>query len=72
MLSTGSEMIKERRISSFVYLHEAKLQQREAAMRATGFLITASIFSSVFLASAFITLQTRLGARPALRVRMQN
>ena len=41
MLSTGSEVIMERRISSFVYLHEAKLQQREPATRATGLLITA-------------------------------
>ena len=47
-------------------------------MRATGFLITASIFSSVFLALAFVgavisdTLQTTFGARPALTVRMPN
>jgi hypothetical protein len=47
-------------------------------MRATGFLITASIFSSIFLALAFMsavltdTLQTKFGARPALTVRMQH
>jgi len=50
----------------------------EVAMRGTRFLITASIFSSIFIALALMavvftdTFQAKLNARPAMTVLIQN